>query len=329
MKKVKGAATLLTTVMLFAGVILILVYMSRFSIQETKTSANQFLNAQSFEAAEAGLQYAITYAATGTNRNTIRSSAAGGQINYPLATQTLPNGATFTAVYTNPTANNYDTLLVTSTGTSSDGSTTHVVKQLLVAMISNLNSTFMSQTDVNLSGNGVITGNPSVDAGGALNQNGTNWVMNGANTNDTALASMTSDDIFNFIFGVNTATMKAQSTVYVNDSSVPWATLSGTVWVDSNTRISGNNNIGTPTNPVLLIVNGNFTITGTTNFYGVVITINGGTSTASGTFNLVGGLVSTGTINLNGTSGSYNTMIVHRITGNGNYAPLAGSWRDF
>lgn len=61
----RGAATLIIVMVLFFIVALTAAYTSRNMIFEQKTSANQYRSTQAFEAAEAGLEWALTMLASG------------------------------------------------------------------------------------------------------------------------------------------------------------------------------------------------------------------------------------------------------------------------
>jgi len=62
-----GAAALIVTMMLFFAMVLVAVFVNRNLVFEQRTSANQYRSTQAFEAAEAGIEWAIAQL-NGTNR---------------------------------------------------------------------------------------------------------------------------------------------------------------------------------------------------------------------------------------------------------------------
>src|SRR4029079_10431129 len=115
-----------------------------------------------------------------TNRSTIIASPSGGFITYgssnsSLTNVTLGNGSKFSVVYTNPTANDYTLILITSTGTSADNTSTSTVRQLvkfkpLLVNVPNNPSTVRGTAHVGGSATVINngSGNVSIIAGGSI-----------------------------------------------------------------------------------------------------------------------------------------------------------------
>jgi Tfp pilus assembly protein PilX len=327
-RKQIGAATLLITFVLFLAAIFLMLYAVNFSRLQQKTASNSYNSNQAFEAAEAGLEFGMAY--LNTNSATITASPTNGYINYgsansSLTNVSLANNAKFSVVYTNPTQNNYLLIQVTSTGTSADGSSTRTVRQQVYGGTSALKYAITTQQNFTASGNVTVTGQNGVNAGGTVTGSG-NINISQTTANDTALANLSSDTLFSNIFGMSKSSMQSQSTYYASGSGVNYSNLSGNVWINSGVSISGNATIGTQANPVLLIVNGNFTGSGTATIYGVIYVM--GTTTVSGNFTVNGGLVSQGSITMSGTSSAYNAQIVSQLTAHG-FSRVTGSWKDF
>jgi Tfp pilus assembly protein PilX len=330
-KKQLGAAALILTTILMVAAVLIMIYAANFSMLQQKSSTNQKSNNQAFEAAQAGLQFGLVYLTK--NASAIIATKSGGFINYGpsdtnLTNVTLANGSKFSVVYTNPTANNYDLIQITSTGTASDGTGTHTVQELAQSVSgASLPGTITTQSNVVASGNVSVTGNYAVDAGGSISTSG-HVNFSSTNPNDTNLTNMSADDLFTAITGVSKTTMQAQSTYYPNSSGVNYSNLSGNVWINSSVSLAGNTTVGSAANPVLLVVNGNFSGSGTVAFYGLLYVT--GTTSLSGTFDLHGGLISEGQITMSGTAATYDSGILKKVlTGTGTYAKVPGSWKDF
>lgn len=109
--------------------------------------------------------------------------------------------------------------------------------------------------------------------------------------------------------------------------------LNGLIWIDGNTDLHNGDIVGTPTNPAILIVNGDFTLTGGP-IYGVIYVI--------GELKIAGNPVVTGSvISENGpNSGAGTLTLVYKPLGGtstglsppfiaGTGAIIAGSWKDW
>ncbi len=323
-----GAATLLMSVVLMTVSTLIVLFAANYSLTHTKSVSNFNKNQQAYHAAQAGLEYGIAYVAQ--NGSTITANPVSGYINYGsadanLTNVSLANNASYSVTYTNPTANNYRLLTITSTGVSDDGTATEIVRQQVYAGVSSLNAAMTTQGNLVSSGNVTIAGPNGVHAGGSVTQSG-NVNINSIVQNDTTLRNMTSDALFSSVFGVSKASMQAQSTYFANTSGLQYNTLTGRNWINSSVVISGNKTIGSAANPVLLVINGSLIASGTVTIYGVVYVMGG--VTMSGNVNFNGGVVSQGAITLSGSVGAYNSSIVSAFTAS-NYAKIPGSWKDF
>jgi Tfp pilus assembly protein PilX len=327
-KKHVGAVTLFMSVVLMTISTLIVLFAANYSFTHTKAVLNHTKNQQAYHAAQAGLEYGIAYVAQ--HGSTITGSPVSGYVNYGsadmnLTNVSLANYAKYSVTYTNPVANNYRLLAITSTGVSDDGTATEIVRQQVYASVSSLNAAITTQGDLVSSGDVSIVGPNGVHAGGSVTQSG-NVTINSIVQNDTMLRDMTSDALFSSVFGVSKASMQAQSTYFANTSGLQYNTLTGKNWINSNVVISGNNTIGTPSNPVLLVINGSLIASGTVNIYGVVYVMGG--LTMLGNVNFIGGVVAEGAVTVSGSVGTYNSSIVSAFAAS-HYAKVPGSWKDF
>ena len=324
----QGAATLLMTITLLVMSTLIIVFAATISTLLQKSSANVTRNEQAFDAAEAGLEYAVSYLQT--NSGTVTANPVSGFINYSLPETTLANNAHYNVIYTNPVLNNLNLLTITATGTSDDGTSTRIITQQVMSEggTSSLPSAVTGQSNFNASGNTKITGTSGLHTGGSVSTTGTSSISS-ITQNDATLANIPAATLFTDTFGISESTMQTQSTFYTTSAGVNFNALSGQVWINSNVALSGTHTIGSLTAPVLLIVNGNLAISGNTTIYGVIYVM--GTTADSGNFTLNGALMSEGTISMSGVSTvNYNATIVNKFAVNTTiFAKVSGSWKDF
>jgi hypothetical protein len=281
-------------------------------------------------------------------------SASGGVINYGGGNSSLTNvsqsdGSFFSIVYTNPTVNNFNLIQITATGTSSDSTSTQTVNQLyqyasLLATIPTNPSSVAGA--VSLSGSSAIgntEGNYSIISGGAISFNGnagssaqsgsSGKTGNGPDVqaNNPALGSMTPDQFFQSYFGVPSNTVKSMVSNYYAAGSNP--NLSGvtgaSIWVDDALSLTSNMTIGSSTSPVILIVNGNFSMNGGVTIYGFVFVF--GSVSTIGNTEIIGGFASIGALSMSGNSAiNYNGGVLNGAANSiGTYAKVPGSWRDF
>lgn len=120
---------------------------------------------------------------------------------------------------------------------------------------------------------------------------------------------------------------------YPAAGSSPPANTTGLTWVDSAAGMNLSANLGTPTSPIILIVNGDLRLTGNAVIYGVVYVT--GTLNGSGT-NTVYGSVINETGNTTSITGTFNVVYTPWGSGASNNpfipgtgAIAAGSWKDW
>jgi len=361
-KKKSGAATLIVTVILLVLISLLALFMANFNLFQRKIVTNTYKADQALGAAEAGLQFAIPYLTK--FKTYITSRTTGGFLrpyaDNSIANVSLGNGSKFTATYSNPTANNYNLILVTSTGTDKDGSATRTVQQLVqytsqtvaapptpivsipainldgnVDIINqNSDNTIQSGGAVQFSGNSKTT----LSSGESSNKNGT---LSDVSENNSALSSLTPTELFNSYFGSTESTIKSSlpsnsthsASSSKNYNSVVAGVNGQAIWIDQNNgtaSINGNTTIGTISNPTVLIINGNAALSGNLKIYGLLYVL-GGAVTINGYTKIYGSVVGSSTMNISGDAEiSYDPTILGNIdTGAGKYVFVPGSWKDF
>lgn len=364
-KSYQGAATLIIAVVFIMLSTLIIIFAARNGLMHSKISANTARNSQAYEAAEAGLEYGINY--LDQNSATIIASPTNGFINFTNANTTnvaLSNGSKFSIVYTNPTVNDYTMIQITSTGQSDDNSSTRSVSQVVKrsSIIANTGThALTSKSNINITGNGSIsnlTSSQTVASGGtvAFGGNGSTYTSGGQQSdaggiladvtqNVGALSSATTNDFFASYFGTtSTSAVRSQANYsYSSNSSANYSsTLNGIqgamIWIDANNgstaSLSGNTVIGSASNPVLLIVNGSFSISGNVTVYGMVFVLgDSGLTTLTGNNNIIGTIVSTETMNISGnTFVSYDQSVLDNLKNSASmttWAKVSGSWKDY
>lgn len=146
--------------------------------------------------------------------------------------------------------------------------------------------------------------------------------------NDSSLSQLTSDQFFENFLGMTPAVYKST----MPDEIVPGAnagsvTTGGKVyWVDGNGSI--NQNIGSKADPVVLVVDGDLSISGNATIFGFVfvkgnLTTEGGPLIRGAVF-VTGSVTSSGTLNI-----IYDPDAIAGARNAGKYISSPGSWRDF
>src|SRR3990167_6095672 len=117
-----GAAILVFTLVLVTLSTLIILFAANYGRLNDKSVTNINRHYQAFEAAQAGMEFGINY--LDENNAAILASPAGGYIlpysNSSTNNVVLANNSRYTITYSNPVANNYTLIKVTSVGTSDD-----------------------------------------------------------------------------------------------------------------------------------------------------------------------------------------------------------------
>lgn len=359
--KQKGAAVLLTSVILMAIITLVVLFSANFSRTQQKITSNQYKNSQAYMAAEAGLEFAIPYLQT--NRSTILANPNGGYIQ-PYSdsnTQnvTLADNAKYTITYTNPIANNYNLIKVTSTGQSDDGTATRTVSQLVQfgsLLATTPSSSLTTKGSIAMSGSSQVINtetNANIQSGAGTTIQGSAHTTTNSGTSSTSgglqgdvqqnvssLANISSTDLFANYFGVSPTTFKNNVNLYYSNSSDANynSSLNGvtgkTIWIEQtggDAVISSTTTIGSASAPVILIINGNLRLSGNPVIYGLVYVIGGTSTDVLGSTQIIGGLVTTGNLSLAGnTQITFNSSVLNSTQQTLTYyAKVSGSWKDY
>lgn len=364
-KKSKGAATLILTVMLLFAATLIVLFGASYSLMHQKIISNQMRNQEAYQAAEAGLEFGIIYLQQ--NKDAILASPIGGFIpaytNASTTNVTLANNSKYSIVYSNPIANNYIIILVTSTGVSGDSTATRVVSQQVAfgsLLTSGSTTAVVAKGDVNMSGNASIVNTESsktlesssgVSISGSSNTITSGGVSSTAGnirsdvvSNIAALSAMTASDYFASYFGASSSIIQASVANYYssstanNYSNVLNGKTGTSIWINQTggaAQINGNTIIGSAANPVLLIVNGSLQISGNVTIYGFVY-VQGPYSAQtdiSGNVSIEGALANGDNFVMSGNADvTYNSAILEKVknaTPSSYFAKVPGSWKDF
>lgn len=360
-----GGATFLTAIILLVVSTMIVIFAADIGNLKTKAVANQERAKQAYSAAAAGMEYGIVY--LNTNYTTITASPSSGYINYTtgaITNVTLANGARYSITYTNPVANNYDLIRITSAGSSSDGLATRTIRQVVRSrsIVTDYgNNPLLTKGNVSLSGSTEIenhetsetiqSGGTTTISGSALTDVGGGGGSSAGSIgpditqNDTTLSGMSNSDLFKSYFGTtDMTTVKAMATnSYSNSSNTNYSsTLNGMtgkfIWIDqtggTTATINGSTTIGSSSNPVLMVINGNFSVSGNVTIYGFIYIIgSSGIDSITGNVNIIGGMVSTGNITMTGSTHlTYDTTVLNNMqtnTSRSSFAKVPGSWVDF
>lgn len=358
-----GAATLMMTLVLMVLSTMIIIFAANYGKLQSKAIANIQRNGQAYDAAQAGLEFGINYLQK--NSTAILANPVSGHIvtysNSDVTNVSLPNGSKFSITYTNPTANDYDLILVSSTGSSDDSSSTRTVSQLVKfgsVLLNSPTKPLILKGAVNMGDDSEIINTENdytIDSGSTINldKKAVTIIASGVSSkkkklksdvteNDAALSGITSSDLFIDYFGLTSSLVKSSMlNQFTNSTSTDYSSqlngLEGTsIWIDQTggtATIKGTTTIGSSNNPVVLIINGNPSFQDSTTIYGYVYIDNTSAVQLSGNVLIVGGLVATGAINLIDSAHiMYSSFVLDNLRNQSNlryFAKVPGSWKDF
>lgn len=357
-----GAVALIMTLILMTLSTVIILFAANFGVMHNKSISNMEQSNYAFEAAQAGMDYGINYLRE--NSDDIISNRFNGYLlsytNSKITNVKLANNSKYTVTYSNPIQYNYDLILITSTGTSSDNLSTRVIRQLV-----EFGSVLLNQPD-----RPVIT-KGSVSMGGSsriLNLNENQTILSGSSVslsdssytftsdgigstpgniksditqNDATLGGMSADDLFVSYFGLPQSLIKSSAGYNYSgssdkDYSSDLNSKRGTsIWIDQtsgNAIISGTTSIGSFSNPVLLIIDGDTIFTDNVTLYGFLY-ITGASINIGGNTLIIGGLSAANSVSITGgTQVIYSQSVLNNLQDHDNsryFARVPGSWKDF
>ncbi len=350
----QGMATLTVATGLLVATSLLTIFAAKSAIYEQKILSNTYQSQMASEVALAGLEYGVAYLEK--NRDTLMADIDNDGyidiganpyfLNAPISTGT-PSG-NYTITYSNPISGNNNIIYISGQGASTSSTASRSMHEMVYFQPNLANIPIipvMVKGEVDFSGDAMVTNMESeytVWSGGSAVMKGSSETVTstggsspgniGADivADDATLASSTGDEFFMNTFGVSKDQLKDQMRVVDKDTSLD--AISGeSVWIESPTqmvRYNGNDVMGTPTEPVLLIINGDAKITGTLVVYGFVYIT--GNVDNSGTFNVYGSVSVEGDMGALGTFDIiYDSAVLDQLKKNqGNVAVVPGSWYD-
>jgi hypothetical protein len=361
----RGYAVLALTLVVLLAISLLAIVVTKTLVGEHKSSRYGYAEQQAQHAAIAGLEYGIKYSET--NKSTITD----GQV----LTGTLANGSTYSVTLTFNGSN--EDISLASVGTSVDGTITRTVVQRIkyvgTSYVS-IDAAIRAVGYVALSGNAEIDnteGNTSIASGHAqiaFSGNAGASSLTGSSDSgglgpdvtlsDPSLTGLSGDQLATQIFGMTVDAMKSSADITYtypsnhNYNSELHNLTNKTVVINQNggtATINGNTDIGTPGNPVTIIIDGHVSISGNTELYGNIIasgsvSISGNTQIKGMVFSgqsiglvaLSGNTVIDGALaSAGGVSGSGNLNInfdsnelINNAPGFGGYGKVPGTWKD-
>lgn len=358
----KGFTILLLAVALLLISTMLILFAAEYSSLQLKITANLLANQEAFEAAEAGLEIAIPYFQA--NYSAITTQANGGflqpYVNSNTSHVPLANNATYSFVFSNPTANNYNLITITATGTSPDGSANRTLVQQIYAYSTGAVPNMSAETQGAFSLNDTttltnISTNFNIKTGGVVTiLNGAQTITNAGVTstassqgndilsNQSTLSSQSADDFFQNYFGVTPSALQTLANyTYTNGTDTTYNNLNGVngaiIWINQIAQtafINGSTVIGTQASPVILVIDGNLTLSGFATIFGIVFILNPSSQTQiSNNATINGALASTASISLlNNSTLTYNAPVLYHLPATGaapSYAKIPASWRDF
>lgn len=391
-KNQRGGATILTAAVLLFAITIISIFTARSTIMEQTISGNEYRSKQSFEAAEAGLQYGIAWFNNGGidhdgDSTTDIFSATyidtdpddGGTPWDNIAYDGIEPGTTsYHVAFCDPsippdvdcrnagagniticTASPDSTLVqIYACGWSDDRTAIHAVSQIVrfkPVLLNTPNAPFTIQgpvsgsdlTVINASNNTTIWSgnniNLSDDFKTKIKINGTLEISSNSTSlgvdvisNDTNLSAVTSDEFFYNFFGSTKIAAQAkarsmQNGIVISDGGVIPTPSDGTlIYVDGSVTVSAD--LGSQTKPVVLIVNGALTLSGSLTIYGVVYAVDlADTGSSSATIN---GAIIVENAALTPVTGdatiAYDAAVLSTLTTTiGSNGTVSGSWHDW
>jgi hypothetical protein len=145
---------------------------------------------------------------------------------------------------------------------------------------------------------------------------------------DFDLGSRTPEEFFQAFMGATKQDFKNDDTTQIMNSSDLNGVKGRKIWVDGDVDISGNQVIGTPDEPVILVIDGTLRISGGPLFYGLLYVT--GNMTGTGGIHFFGSTIVEGNNDTKGTPRYiYDPYILGRLNPLGPIAGIAGTWRDW
>ncbi len=345
-KKQRGIATLMISLILLFSITMMTLYAAQNTVIETQIAANDYRSKLAYEAAQAGLEAAIAELQTVANRTLLADgdgvSDADGLIdsnNLIQPSVVLSNNARYHVSYSNPIQHDTHLIVITATGQSNDNSSTKTIRQTiqLLPLAMNVPSEgLITGGNITLpklrqTSNGEATSSAKTTLSTPLNASESdcqNSLILSAQNRSTGPESL-----FNHTFKMSKTELKKMATkIACSHCSVSnfISVAGGIAWLEGEVRIAGNGTLGTADKPVLMVVDGDLTITGNAVYNGLIYTT-GNFRTDGGTAQINGAVVVEGDFLANeALCIHYKPAILNNMgKAVGPIARVAGGWRDF
>lgn len=364
----RGVVAVVTALVLLIIVTIVTVYVAKVVVMEQRISANEVRAKEAFEAADAGMNYAIGYLGMsgGTDHDDDGVIDSGIQ----------PAGANYTVTIADAGSFATDGIVrVTSVGSSDDGTGSHTIVQevhVTSALGGSATHPLITRGLVGFSGNVSVINretNATIWAGGELTSwgSGGTFIADGTfeadgvtpsvvqssgkfgnetktgvdvidNSAELSSISDGSDDFFNNFFSGskdftrNIATYQTTDTGLVDSGG---ASIPGSmIWVDapdSGFSLS-NGTYGTVADPIILIVDGDLDLRSGPDINGFVY-VTGDVSGGGGNVNITGALIVEGELQMSGGGTFIVEFDSNTLTNLGidhmSASRLPGTWRDW
>ena len=377
----RGFATLLTALIILVGITLITLFTARTTLMEQRMSANHYRSSQAFYAAQAALEIGIGYInqnGTGDLLGKVFPPSGDPLLQeYPFktgATLTLNSpGDCYQLIATGKSDDQIGRRIISQCVTTLDisrggGPEQPLISRSSVSLTGNAsvinrygNTTIWSGDPVTLGNSNSIktyirdAGTPLSASTAVLESTDSTvatQIISSSNLgigfdiieSDPALSGLTADEFFDNTFVLSRDEIKtlAQNAGQLLPASdiADIDGLTGLIWIEGDSHLSGGN-IGTRTQPAIVIFNGNAQITGNPIIHGLVYVC--GQLTIAGTVSVVGASVVEGDTSLVPTgedpvtgNGTLNQVFAPSLLQNDNNQPLpgltvavAGTWKDW
>jgi hypothetical protein len=360
----RGLVTTTVALLMLLVVSVLVFYVNKGIWLEQRTSINQYQAKQAFNAAEAGLEYVLSVlnATTGSPRRSTyltASSAQPGTFSIATATVTGTPGAdlAFSVVISLVSGDSApaDRFVLTATG-GSDCTTAGTLNtcrgRAVVSQIVELTPVLLSPPDDATSVYGAtgINGNAArlrnAEGVGYPLRTGSTLSFSGGSGSSVLVSSLTagsctgsnkamcngftslasSSAFFSSFFGATLGDVQAMTTAVTSDAGFS-ASTSGLVWHQGDLNLRSD--LGTTTNPVLLVVNGNLTFNGNRDIVGFVYVT--GNLTISGASSILGAVAAAGNATVQGNVDiEKNSTVLNQLKASASsFNKVPGTWRDW
>jgi len=367
-KSTTGFATVTLTILLLAIIILVTLYTARFKAQEQRIMRNYLAMQEAMQVADAGLEQTIQML---DNDLSDLDLVINGDIDGSPYTATLSS-----VDYPGTPRGRVSIVNVNIVANSADGVATQEVNQQLAVMsllrggptvplairgATTASGSFQIVANPNGGGEGVplsIWSEAAIGSGGNFTTCGQHEYVLGKCSTQTLSESGDfgvdifdndpnfPDDLLDYLFGVPESqweSLRGQADEILDSCDTLGPDTTGFIWVTGECRISANTVVGSPEDPVILIVhNGDLTMNGGAEVYGMVFhfspaddpTFGTWDISLNGTNSVFGALVMSQSVDL--STGNflvrYDGSITSEITTGDQFMRVyrvGGSWNDF